>query len=205
MTEGSDAVLTLCEHDVPEVVDILCESFFDYPVMQFVVGRDEKDYEVRLRKLIHFFVMARVLRGEVLLGIGDPNGLGGAALVSRPTEAEAPPELSKLSENVWSELGASARARYEAFGAACAPFEVETPHIHLNMIGVRREAQGTGLGRRLIEHVHLSSRQDSMSEGVTLTTEVEANVPLYRHFGYEIVGHTTVAPELRTWGFFRAD
>jgi len=30
-------------------------------------------------------------------------------------------------------------------------------------------------------------------------------VPIYQHLGYEIVGHATVAPDLRTWGFFRPD
>ena len=41
--------------------------------------------------------------------------------------------------------------------------------------------------------------------GVTLTTEDQANVSLYEHLGYEVVGQETVAPELRTWGFFRPD
>ena len=36
------------------------------------------------------------------------------------------------------------------------------------------------------------SREDSASEGVTLTTADEANVALYQHFGYEIVGHASV-------------
>jgi hypothetical protein len=30
-------------------------------------------------------------------------------------------------------------------------------------------------------------------------------VDLYRHFGYEVVGKTQVAPGLTSWGFFRAD
>jgi hypothetical protein len=49
------------------------------------------------------------------------------------------------------------------------------------------------------------SRQDERSVGVTLTTEDPDNVPMYRHLGYSIIGHATVAPDLRTWGFFRPD
>lgn len=41
--------------------------------------------------------------------------------------------------------------------------------------------------------------------GVTLTTEDQVNVSLYEHLGYEVIGQATVAPELRTWGFFRPD
>ena len=200
-----ETVFRLSGNDVAEVVEVLCEAFRDYPVMRFVLGTDAVGYEQRRKKLVHYFVEARVLRGEVLLGIGHRQSLHGAALVSRPDGPPSPPELGELREQVWTELGPSARARYDSFAAACAPFELEIPHIHLNMIGVRRAAKGKGLGRRLIEHVHLMSREDAHSEGVTLTTEDEANVSLYQHFGYEIVGHATVGWGLNTWGFFRRD
>ena len=198
-------VRDLFADDVPEVVDVLCESFFDYPVMRFVVGAGETDYRSRLTTLVHFFVMARVLRDESLLGISGPVGLRAAALVSRPGPGDNPPELVSIRKRVWATLGEAAQARYEAFGAASAPFEVDSPHIHLNMIGVRHEAQGEGLGRLLIEHVHKMSTGDPASTGVTLTTENPANIALYEHFGYTLVGTTSVSPELTTWGFFRAD
>lgn len=205
MSELGRKVVELGEDDVGEVVGVLCDSFFDYPAMRFVLGPAPRHYESQLQTLVHFFVMARVLRGEVLLGIGDDKGLAAAALVSRPTGPEAPPELGHLREKVWAELGTSARDRYQAFGAATAPFQVDAPHLHLNMIGVRRRAQGEGLGRWLIEHVQVLSHDDSESEGVTLTTEDPANVSLYQYLGYELVGKAVVAPELTTWGFFRPD
>jgi ribosomal protein S18 acetylase RimI-like enzyme len=190
---------TLAPDDVPEVVDVLCESFFDYPVMRHILGTGD-DYAARLARLMTFFTRARVLRGEALLGVGvsdDPSALGAAALVSYPGARQNPPELDGLRE--------VARSRYEAFGAACAPFEREAPHLHLNMIGTRRAALGRGLGRTLLEAVHGLSAADAASTGVSLTTEVEANVALYRHFGYEVVGTVEVVPGLTTWGFFRAD
>ena len=75
----------------------------------------------------------------------------------------------------------------------------------MELIGVRRAAKGKGVGRRLLEHVHLMSREDSGSQGVTLTTEDEDNVSLYQHFVYEMVGDATVGCGLQTWGFFRPD
>ena len=140
-----------------------------------------------------------------MIGISAGSGLEGAAIVSRPDGSQAPEAFRQLAADVWRELGAPARSRYEAFGRTCAGFNVDAPHLHLNMIGVRRRAQGTGLARKLIERVHEMSRIDERSVGVTLTTEDPANVPLYRHLGYEIIGHAEVAPELRTWGFFRPD
>ena len=154
-----------------QFVNVLCESFFDYPVMRFVLGDSSGDYEKRLGTLIHFFVMARALRREFLIGVGDRANLDGAAIVSCPAGPGSPPQLAKLREQVWAELGPSARARYEAFGDACAPFQVETPHLHLNMIGLRRRVRGKGLGGSLLEYVHRLPREDPESEGVTLSTE----------------------------------
>jgi hypothetical protein len=42
-------------------------------------------------------------------------------------------------------------------------------------------------------------------EGVSLTTEYPANVPLYERVGYTVVGHAVIAPGLETWGFFRSN
>ncbi|HSH75794.1 MAG TPA: GNAT family N-acetyltransferase [Longimicrobiales bacterium] len=197
-------MLHLGAERAPDVVDVLCEAFFDYPVMRYVLGPAGTSYDERLRKLVGLFVMARVLREETLLGIEGRSGLDATAIVSRPGR-QSPPAFRELSERVWSELGATERARYESFGAACAPFQVEAPHLHLNMVGVRRRAQGRGLGRRLIERVHELSRADPHSVGVTLTTEDPRNLALYEHLGYGIVGHAVVAAELQTWGFYRAD
>lgn len=201
--EGS-RVEVLGSGDVPDVVSVLAEAFFEYPVMRFVLGAGS-DYGARLDELVTFFVKARVLRGEVLLGVRSPGGLGAAALVSHPGRGENPPELATLREETWARLGPGPRARYEAFGSAVAAFEVPAPHIHLNMIGVRRSAQGQGLGRALLDMVHGLSDSDEVSTGVTLSTEVESNVPLYEHFGYGVIGSTEVESAFTSWTMFRPD
>jgi hypothetical protein len=40
---------------------------------------------------------------------------------------------------------------------------------------------------------------------VSLTTEVEDNLSLYRRFGYEVIGRAEVTVALTTWGMFRPD
>lgn len=190
---------------VAEATDVLVEAFADYPVMRWVLGAPGDGYPARLRTLVGFFVQARALRSEPVLGIADGTGLAAAALVSYPGRRENPPELYELRDRVWRDLGDSARERYEAFSAACAPLIVDGPHIHLNMIGVRSSARGRGLGRQLIERVHAMSKADPGSTGVTLTTEDPTNVPLYEHLGYRVLGHAVVAHGLETWAFFRPD
>ena len=203
MTHGEVRILGAGEAD--EVVDVLCESFYDYPVMRYVLGHENARYDSQLRTLIDFFVAARRLRGEPLLGIGSGAPMVATAIVSHVGVGEMPAELATVRDATWAELGDAARLRYEAFGAACAPFVPDEPHLHVNMIGVRRNAQGRGHGRRLLDHVHRMSRENSASSGVSLSTEDEANVSFYQHFGYEIVGHAVVGPHLQTWSFFRPD
>jgi hypothetical protein len=79
----------LAADDVPAVVSVLSEAFHDYPVICFVLG-NEPEYEARLRTLVTFFVMARLLRGELILGIAEQGGLAAAALASRPGSLPTP-------------------------------------------------------------------------------------------------------------------
>lgn len=202
-TGDSKRVRLVAEDEVADVVDVLWESFYEYPAMKYFIGARE-DYGPHLRTLIHFFTMARFLRGEPVLGTGAPGDLNGVALVAR-SWSETPPELTALGEKTWAVLGADARARYETFSAAGAPFVVEAPHLHLSMIGARRAAQGSGVGRALLDHVHRMSADDDAATGVSLTTEVKKNVSLYEHFDYKVLGHAVVSPELETWSMFRRD
>ena len=204
MTQRSHAVRQLSGAEVADAVDVLCESFRDYPVIRFVLGNSPR-FDEHARALVGFFVAARVHRKEWVLGVGEPGKLVGAALVSDPLGPDGPPALDEIRKQVWEDVGRDVRKRYETFGAACAPFQPESPHLHLNMIGVRIAAQGEGVGRVLINHVHDLSRRDPTSTGVSLTTEDPANVPLYEHLGYELVGHRVVGEGLETWGFFRRD
>jgi GNAT superfamily N-acetyltransferase len=188
---------------VGDAVTVLCDAFHDYPVMRYVLG-PSNDYDRRLRTLIGFFVAARALRQELVLGVHDDRGsLAAVALVTLPGERDVPEALLLRREAVWRELGAVERRRYEAFGDAAGRFAVEAPHHHLNMIGVRRSHAGRGLARQLLGAVHDLSRDDPSSGGVTLSTEDPKNLPLYQKFGYELLGHAAVADGLETWAFFR--
>ena len=185
------------------VAGVLCEAFADYPVMRYVLG-DRPDYAARLRTLIGLFHGARVLRDDAIFGIFEGEELVGVALCSLPDRV-APPELEQLRERTWAELGADARTRYDDCVRAWEPLGVAEPNIHVNMLAVPPRHQGRGFARALLDQVHATSRERADSRGVTLTTESERNVALYRHMGYEVVGRRTIAPRLETWGFWRPD
>ncbi len=201
--QSEPEVLELAPADAPRVAEVLTEAFAHYPVMRFVFG-DAADL-LALRKAVDFFVAARVHRNEPLLGIadGDGRGLAAAAIVTIPDGRESPPAVAAHREALWAEVGADVRARYEACGKVWERFSVDVPHIHLNMIGVRAAHRGRGLGRVILEHVQGIARRTPRVQGVTLTTEDPANVPLYQHLGYEVVDHGRIAPGLETWWMFR--
>lgn len=191
--------------EVTDVVSALVAAFSDYPVMHFILGTDG-DYRERLTRLVAFFVQARLLRREVIFGVGEPGRRQGAALVAFPDDRRpAPHELSVLRHETWDALGPASHVRYESFAAATAPFAVETPHVNLNLIGVRPEAAGRGYGRALLAAVHDLSASRVDSEGVSLTTEAPSNVALYEHFGYEVLGRAAIVPDLSTWAMYRRD
>lgn len=197
-------IFLMDQEDVPEIVNVLCDSFADYPVMRFVLA-SETNYDYRLKVLINFFVMARVFRKETIFGIGDGANLLGVALTSNPNNSPKITELNDLREKVWSELGPESKSRYEKFSATSAQFEVTIPHIHLNMIGVRSKAQGGGFARKLMEQVRLLSISEPYSKGITLTTEDPEKVSFYQYMGYDLIGEAMVTDDLKTWGFFRSN
>ncbi len=188
-----------------EAVGVLADAFSQYPVMQYVLGSANGSYDAHLHKMMRFFVAARFSRGEPVLAVSDAAGLAAVAVFSTPGQTAAPSSLVKHREALWRELGAAARARYDAMTGVWKQFSVPEPHYHLSMIGVKKSRSGHGFGRMLLDSVHDSSREDPRSNGVRLKTEDARNVPIYEHFGYEVIGHKILLPDLETWVMFRPD
>jgi ribosomal protein S18 acetylase RimI-like enzyme len=138
---------------VDEVVDVLCDAFRDYPVMQFVIGPGQDDYDDRLRRLVGFFVRRRLGGGAPLLGVSRDGGLVAAAALTVPAESPPSADLVEMRVALWRALGDDARERYDRYGRAAGQFESDAPHHHLNMIGVRRAHAGRGCARTLLDAV----------------------------------------------------
>lgn len=191
--------------EADEAIAVLCDAFGDYPVMRFVLGPDDPAFATRLPTLVGLFVRARLLRADPILGVRDAGRLVGVATVTAPGGRAPAPEFAAIKEETWRVLGAAERARYEAFARASDRHPPPGPHFYLNMLGVRRDRAGRGIGRRLLDAVHAMSRAEAASSGVALSTEDPANLALYEHVGYRRLGHTRVAPGLETWTLWRPD
>lgn len=196
-------VRRLTSDELPAAIDAIADAFREYPVMRFVAG-EGGDVAARVHRLVELFVARRHRRGGPMLGVFDQGAgvLAGAAVLTLPSEPAPPADLAAWVDAVWSDLGADALARYQQYAATWPVIEA-TPHHHLNMIGIRREYAGRGLARSLLEAVHHMATEDAGSSGVSLTTEVARNVSFYEHFGYRLIGHKAVAPDLESWAFYR--
>jgi ribosomal protein S18 acetylase RimI-like enzyme len=194
------SITRLHRSDVPAVVDVMCEAFFDYPVMRFVLGAG--DYGERLNVLIGLFVTARALRGDAMFGVRDGSQLLAAVTTSNPADPPHP-DFEPARAKAWRHLGNEAEKRYDLCVTAWQSIQIDKTQLHVNMIGVRAEHRGRGLGRQLLEEVHALCEQSAFAEGVSLTTEEPRNVDFYRHLGYEVVGEARIANILPVWSFFR--
>jgi GNAT superfamily N-acetyltransferase len=183
---------------------VFADAFTGYPVMRFTVG-DEGDVAARERRLVRLFVERRVARGGPMYALPENStrqNFDGAILLTIPEEPPPGPEIADISAAAWRDLGEDARLRYDDYTRASNFFSDYGPHLHLNMIGVRRAQKGTGLGRVLLDAVRELAEDNPMYSGVSLTTENPRNVDLYQHFGYDVVGEGQFGPNLKTWGMF---
>jgi ribosomal protein S18 acetylase RimI-like enzyme len=189
--------------DISQVVDVLTDAFADYPVMRFVLGPDGNTRE-RLSRLIGLFVFRRSRLGGPMFGLRAGDGrLIGAAVMTLPAEPEPPADVLQLRDEVWQTLGHDCLERHDAYSAVAKTLSVPEPHHHLNMIGVRHADHGRGFARPLLEAAIDLAAGDPQSAGLSLTTETVANVRLYEHFGFEVVGRGRVANDFDTWGLFK--
>lgn len=185
-----------------EAVEALAFAFQDYPVMRYVLKDAGSKYGEYLRALIGFFVDSRLMREWPLLGVRWEGRLAAVAAVNSPGKKPRPKELQDAYRRMTELIGPDATSRLEAFERATGGLVPDTLFHYLGMVGVRPEWRGRGLAGKLIHHLHALSEADPLSTGVCLSTEDAANVPLYRHLGYRVVGEADVG-DIHTWTMFR--
>jgi len=71
-------------------------------------------------------------------------------------------------------------------------------NAHIEQVSVVPSAQGTGVGRALIEHVAGWARaRDAAALTLTTFRDVPWNAPLYAHLGFRVLTEPELGPELR--------
>ena len=196
-------VRSLATEDHQAAVTVLVDAFGTYPTLRWVLAPSPMPHDAALATLLGFFVTARLLRGEPVLGAFTGGRLAGVALVSNP-DGQSPEELDHHREALWNGLGDAARERYEAHGAAAAAAgePVTDPRLYLNLLGAARVARGQGVGGALLEH--LLAAPSAQGRTVVAVTEDPANLTFYQRHGFNVVGYQAFGDDLTVWALGRA-
>ena len=158
------------------VCDILAEAFDDDPIMRWMFGGSKP-----IRTL--FRLLAKDIYG--------PHGFGHmagdvAATLWLPPNAKV--RLSTMSElrllgSILPQGGLSAVQRAKETGHITLTNHPIELHYYLFAVGVRKEAQGRGLGGRLIREG--LKRADAEGAAAYLENSRPRNTPLYERLGFQ--------------------
>lgn len=187
--------------DLAGVARDLADAFALDPIFDWFVRADGARAKARLR----FF--------RSLMGIVAPAGGkierpadGGAAAVWMPFSYVRP---STLTEDLRSLPMILRTTGFGRFGRALAlqkdmheHHPTDREHAYLWFIGVAPQAQGRGVGSRLLKVA--TDRLDAQSMPAYLETQTERNVGLYRRHGFEIISEHKARPDAPTmWSMWR--
>lgn len=175
--------------DRADFIEVMAQAFETDPLFLKAFGlRGEGGRGRRVTSFLSFmFDMNRLMRGT-------PRGvfLGGRLTACALLEPPLSPFASTLGAfasalrflPVAFRLPGNGTAFLNSYTQRTRAAAPRRAHGYLVMVGVRPQAQGQGLGRRLVEDAIARTRADLRATGIALDTENEANVRLYERWGF---------------------
>jgi GNAT superfamily N-acetyltransferase len=203
MSEGSN-VRHAVAGDADSIAGVLVGAFLDDPGAVIF----EPDPERRAAILPAFFrawVRAAISDGGDLV-VPEGDDLTGVASWFGPERHGPSDDALEAAgwDDVLATFGVAAAGRMLAMTAELerqhtllAPW----PHLRLDFFGVLPDAQGTGIGSRLIEHGHRAA--DAAGLACYLETFTEANVAYYRRRGWDVIATYRVADDVPVHALIR--
>ena len=201
LAREADAPTRATAADLPSVIDDLAAAFAGDVMFDWFL-RDDARRDAGRRGFFNALVR-HVAFGTAR--IERPAG-GGAAAIWMPPEATGPISLWKEIQVAPAILFATGLARVPRILALQAAIEAHHPthraHAYLWFLGVRPEAQGRGMGSRLLRSAN--RRLDAEGMPAHLETQTERNIALYRRHGFEVTAEYRArrdSPPM--WGMWR--
>jgi GNAT superfamily N-acetyltransferase len=180
---------TATADDVPRLKAVMAEAFFEDPVIGWLMPDDSK----RLARLRRFFAIElrhmALARGRVW----TTNDLAGAALTTPPGSWRVPLRATLLEGSAFG-IHVSRAAR---LGAAMEWRHMREGHYYVRDVGVLPDAQGKGLGSRLMRPT--LERCDREGLPAYLEASSEHSAALYERLGFHLTSELRVGggPPLR--------
>ena len=170
--------------DIASVADDLAAAFSADPVFQWFLRDDDRRSTAR-QTLFQMLLTATALPD----GVVTRPVTGGAAQIWLPSEALGDGPFWQELRSLPALLGITGFSRFPRMlamrKAMDAHHPMDRPHDYLWFIGARPEAQGYGVGSRLLASG--LEQVDARRRHAFLESSNIANVPLYRRFGFEVM------------------
>ena len=197
----AEAPVTATAAQVEPAARDLAAAFVDDPLFDWFMRQDAGRPAARER----FF---KVILKEVAFPDGRiqrPAG-GGAAAVWIGSEKLGPQPIHRelrALPMLWNATGASRFGRLLALRKAMdTAHPMDRPHDYLWFLGVTPDAQGHGVGSRLLQAE--TAALDAQGRAGFLETATPRNVPLYRRHGFEVIAEYRPAPDAPlVWAMWR--
>jgi len=164
--------------DIGSLAATLSSAFADDPMIRFPMPEaTPQDLDALFRA-----IMVPYLALDVAWKVGD--ALGCAAWLP-PAQAARFAEIEAATRTEIYSLTADNGARYSVFWDWLETHLPAEPCWFLDLVGVRPDAQGQGIGRALITHG--IERAGAAGQPAFLETGTESNVGLYESLGFHVV------------------
>lgn len=201
---GSVAIVPLSRSDLAAAGDVFASSHADYPAWRHVFP-DPRQRERALRVFFAATVRDALPFGAVDAAVADGQVLGIAVWLP---PGRVPWSLVRKLRATPAMLGVlrAAPGRFRTFaklGANVERLHPTYPHWNLETLGLRHEAQGRGIGTRLMAPGLARANQSGLP--CYLTTAKSDNVGFYERFGFVVVSDALpLVPDGPTsWGMRR--
>ncbi|MGW6917364.1 GNAT family N-acetyltransferase [Kitasatospora sp. NPDC054939] len=165
--------------DAPAISRILTRAFDDDPMVRWFLPRDTAPEDGVSRYFTTIFT-----RQYGRYGVCERTGLAAAFWVPPEAQAKAVPDAETLRE-LEEITGDRAPLLREAVAAA-AEHGPQEPHWYLAVIGSDPDGRGRGHGSALLRSG--LARADAAGLPVYLESSKQANLPVYEHFGFSVLG-----------------
>jgi GNAT superfamily N-acetyltransferase len=171
--------------DVTPLAEVLARAFHDDPLLSWMLPR-EHVRRARAQGMFSTVIRAEALRhGAVEVACAGDKIVGGTVWLPpghwQPTAAQQLRSLPGYTRALGRRFG-----RGMALVLATARIHPREPHWYLSAIGVDPGRQGHGVGSILLRS--RLRRCDEAGQPAYLESSKAANVPLYRHFGFQPTG-----------------
>lgn len=201
LKRGAESPVQATRADLAGVAADLSDAFADDVLFDWFMRPDSRRDAARLA----FF---NTITTHMTFGQGsiERPATGGAAAIWMPFEALKPTPLFTELRVLPTLLFASGLARFGRLAAVRETMDkhhpMDRPHAYLMFLGVSRQAQGHGVGSRLLKVG--TDRCDAAAMPAYLETQTERNIALYRRHGFEVISENRPRPDAPPlWSMWR--